>query len=172
MPRAQYSTEDKENALRLCEKDGFSAASRQTGISKFTLYQWNSLRDNETAIKSKHGKRYTDEEKAEMLRLCDEIGIMRTSEQIGISASTLSRFRAKGNYNADVVDIKILVEENSDLKDAPVAVSTKMQNDSDSIELIQLRLENEALKEQVAKLKECFKGVCRILVEFSRYYEE
>ena len=164
MPRALYSAEDKENALRICEKVGFSAASRQTGISKFTLYQWNNLRDNETAIKSKHGKRYTDEEKAEMLRLCDEIGIMRTSEQTGISASTLSRFRAKGN-NTEVFDTKGSAEGNSDLQDISDPIK-------DSIELVQLRLENEALKEQIGKLKECFKGICRILVDFSIYYEE
>jgi len=56
MPRIGYSAEQKEDALRLCDKMGVQKASVQTGILAVTLYKWRERRDK-PAVATKANKK-------------------------------------------------------------------------------------------------------------------
>lgn len=80
--------------------------------------------------------RYTKEQKAEALALCDEIGVQEASEKTGITKNTLYMWRSKGSQTTPA---------NQE--------SPKPQPETEDSELIRLRVENDALRKQTASLK-------------------
>ena len=179
--RKRYTAEEKARALRLCDEVGVVKASEQTGISKFSLYKWRMGAEDEVSMPpvegeeipvetvevegqaasqnqegKNAGKRYSVEEKAKALRLCDEIGLSKASKQIGISVNSLYKWRM-GVQNeiptvAAAAEIPIeepVAEENV----SKISPHTNYARENENEELIRLQLENTMLKAKMTALK-------------------
>ena len=136
-----YTAAEKENALRLCDEIGVNKASKETGISRHTLYRWRSGGEDEIATttaavdeisvaetdaeekdtspsrESKgSGTRYSAEEKEKALRLCDEVGVTKASKMTGITINSLRKWRmdAKNEIHATIVPVKEIPVEETD----------------------------------------------------------
>ncbi|MCL1795769.1 MAG: transposase [Clostridia bacterium] len=91
-------------------------------------------------------KTYTPEERARVLARCEEIGVPKTCEETGISIQTLYAWRNKAK------PIK-----------SPVAVPAKQaaapkETKAPAEELLRLRVENNAMKEQILTLKKALRA--------------
>ena len=182
-----YSAEEKKNALRLCDKIGVSKASKETGISRHTLYIWRAGAEDEIVtttavvdadsveemIKEKTAnptrKRYTTEEKENALLLCKEIGMAKASKKTGISVNLLYKWRsgAKDEITTDVANgnppdeatAKEKMEPNHEITSAEVVATGVAVSTMEKTadELIHLRIENAALKAQIVTLKKALR---------------
>ena len=194
---ASYTGAEKENALRLCDEIGVAKASQETGIPRHTLYRWRSGVEGESAVPlvetdeipaeaavveekdasaSQEGKsprkRYSAEEKANALRLYDEVGVSKTSKQTGITINSLRKWHMDAQ-NAIVViaaadeipDEKTDIEQDESQTDNESAcadvvarlvktpVEESIVDENVSEELIRLRLENTTFQAQIVALK-------------------
>ena len=182
MPSMRYTAEEKENTLRLCDEVGVAKASEQTGISKFTLYKWRSGAEGEAAMPTAEaeeipagaveaegqatgpnregrsvGKRYSAEEKAKVLRLCDEIGLAKVSKQTGITFNSLRKWRMEAK---DEIPVNAATPKKSPSEETVPEPSphTDKLGEGISEESVRLRLENSALKAQIIALKNALRA--------------
>ena len=183
--QAGYTAEERENAIMLCDKYGVAKANELTGISKKTLYKWRSEAKSAESyaapVSGKPGRiTYTAEQRAEAVRLCEELGVNEAHAQTGVGVNTLYKWisRAKNNANAEPIDSFspdddqveyeiISVTPVSDIMEAAIDVVEAEEVEeveaaieelsnvvvSATEELVRLRTENALLKEQVAMLK-------------------
>jgi len=91
-------------------------------------------------------KTYTPDEKERVLGRCEEIGVQKTSEETGISIQTLYAWRNKAK--------PIKAPAAASAKQAPAAKEAKEPAE----ELLRLRVENNAMKEQIATLKKALRA--------------
>jgi len=99
--------------------------------------------------------RYTAEEKETALWFCDEIGVAKTSELTGISAKSLYKWLSIAKGDSEEVS----GEEVKALTSVELKFCTEKDAEVDAgDELVQLRLENEKLKEEMAALKKAIRA--------------
>jgi len=92
-------------------------------------------------------KTYAPDEKERVLARCEQIGVQKTSEETGISIQTLYAWRNKAK------PIKAPAAAPA-AKQAPAAKEAKEPAE----ELLRLRVENNAMKEQIATLKKALRA--------------
>lgn len=112
--------------------------------------------------------RYTPEEKESALRLCDEIGVHKASQETGISVNSLYKWRSgvkdeifapKIPAPAEVVEVPAAttVPETEGLsvahKEFPSIPAYANAEKGSNEELIRLQMENVTLKTQITTLK-------------------
>ena len=101
---------------------------------------------------------YTAAEKGNALRLCDEIGVCKASEETGITVHTLYTWRrAKGGTKPTVAPNESKGHNGHGRKQEVVkepTVREELENES----LICLRTENDSLKAQIATLKRALRA--------------
>jgi len=111
-------------------------------------------------------KTYTAEEKENALRLCDEIGAKKASEQTGIFINTLYNWRrAKAEAIAPAaaeVEVPVVAPAASKKRIDPSrkqAISVQISaKESCTNELVRLQIENDTLKAQIAAMKSALRA--------------
>jgi len=102
-------------------------------------------------------KTYTAKEKENALRLCEEIGVQKASEETGISVNSLYAWRGgkKANKAAAIANDAEIPVNAPAANDKKTGASRKQSGvgENPDEELIRLRIENEALKAQNKTLK-------------------
>ena len=106
-------------------------------------------------------KTYTSAEKESALKLCDEIGAPKASEQTGIALNSLYAWRRARNEVKPAVVSKaktqaVVPAENKESKDC--VHKQEGVCGAENEELIRLRVENEALKAQVKTLQNALRA--------------
>ena len=105
---------------------------------------------------------YSAKQRENALRLCDEIGVAKASEQTGISKHTLYKWRNSAEVEVPVVpataDKKPAAEAASEAKDTRSIPPKSGVDGNTSEELAQLRIENTTLKAQLAALKNALRA--------------
>jgi len=91
-------------------------------------------------------KTYSPEEKERVLARSEEIGVQKTSEETGISIQTLYAWRNKSK------PIKVPGSDSPKQAAAPKEVKSSAE------ELLRLRVENSAMKDQIATLKKALRA--------------
>ena len=89
--------------------------------------------------------RYTDDEKIEALRLCDQMGVTKTSEQTGISINSLYKWRSE--YKDFDIPVSPVIETPPPIKDEAVPVYEAAPAD----EAVPVNIDATPVKEAVAE---------------------
>ena len=98
--------------------------------------------------------RYTEEQKAEALKLADEISVKKASEQLSISYQSLLAWRKKR------VEPAVLIEDSP--LPSPQPVVSEKQNLSLEMQVQLLKQENTQLKVQLARQTKAIHALSQI----------
>lgn len=103
--------------------------------------------------------RYSPEQKAEALKMVEEVGVSKTSEAMGISSATLFKWKretgtqAPSRQRTKAAAKKPAVQRGASKKAAVEAAKELLKDDGASAKLRQLEAENADLRDTNAKLR-------------------
>jgi len=102
-------------------------------------------------------KTYTAEDKLNALRLCDEIGVQKASEETGITLNSLYAWRRSRSELMPTATDPVEFQAGSEKRIGEGSKAVR-NFEPTTDELIHLRVENEMLKAQITTLKNALRA--------------
>ena len=121
-----YTVAERRKAVELAGMIGVEKAADFLGMSPRTLKNWNDYGFTENDDDKVRIRKFSDDERAAAVKLCNEIGVLSAAKQLSIGGATLYKWVAidkakKADRDDDAQHASNLEKDDAPVEDQPAA---------------------------------------------------